>query len=238
MRIPGLTSWLLLAPLLAVAAGISRPQAQTGKPIDDLCADRAESRRQRHCEVREDSIAGQHAIDLDPGRNGSVRVRGWERPEVHLRARVEAYAETQSRARELASAVQVTTTAGRVRSDGPMTLDGEHWATSFYLDVPRNVRLAINTHNGGISLEELSGTAMMRAVNGGITLRRVGGDLKGQTRNGGIRVELAGARWEGTGLDVETRNGGVRLTLPADYSAELETGTVNGRVDIDFPVLI
>jgi len=68
--------------------------------------------------------------------------------------------------------------------------------------------------------------------------RRVGGDLKGRTQNGGLQIELGGSRWEGTGLDVETQNGGVRLNLPANYSAELETGTVHGRVEIDFPVVI
>jgi DUF4097 and DUF4098 domain-containing protein YvlB len=111
-------------------------------------------------------------------------------------------------------------------------------ATSFYLDVPANTRLAINTNNGGISLEEFCGSAILRATNGGIRLCDVCGDLKGYTQNGGLRIELAGERWEGQGLDMETRNGAVRLTLPASYSTELETGTVHGRVEIDFPATI
>lgn len=49
-------------------------------------------------------------------------------------------------------------------------------------------------------------------------------------------MELAGNAWEGEGLDVETRNGGVKLEIPENYSAELETGTVNGRIRVDFPV--
>ena len=51
-------------------------------------------------------------------------------------------------------------------------------------------------------------------------------------------MELVGDFWDGTGLDVETRNGGVKLEIPEGYSAELETGTVNGRVSIDFPVTV
>ena len=39
-------------------------------------------------------------------------------------------------------------------------------------------------------------------------------------------------------MNVETRNGGIKLTLPDPYSAELETGTTNGRVSIDFPVMV
>lgn len=34
------------------------------------------------------------------------------------------------------------------------------------------------------------------------------------------------------------RNGGVRLLIPDGYSAELVTGTVNGGIDIDFPITI
>ena len=49
---------------------------------------------------------------------------------------------------------------------------------------------------------------------------------------------LTGDTWEGAGLDLRTTNGGVRLRIPEDYSARLETGTVNGGIDIDFPVTV
>jgi DUF4097 and DUF4098 domain-containing protein YvlB len=221
----------------AAAAAVQTGPQPAGVP-EDLCANRYDTRHEHHCEVREQMIAGAAALDIDPGRNGGVHVHGSDRADVRLRTRVEATAETQLRARELVNRVRVTTTEGRLRSDGMMTMRDEHWATSFYLDLPRKTRLAINTHNGRISLEDFGGSAIIRAVNGGITLTRVGGDLKGQTQNGGLRIELAGTRWDGQGLDMETHNGSVRLTLPASYSAELETGTVHGRVEIDFPVLI
>ena len=51
-------------------------------------------------------------------------------------------------------------------------------------------------------------------------------------------IDLKGNHWDGAGLNVETQNGGIRLALPANYSAELETGTTNGRVVIDFPVTV
>jgi DUF4097 and DUF4098 domain-containing protein YvlB len=98
--------------------------------------------------------------------------------------------------------------------------------------------LTLNTRNGGISIDDFRGTAAFRAANGGVSLSNVGGDLRGATTNGGITVDLQGDHWDGAGLDVETHNGGVRLTLPATYSAELETGTTNGRISIDFPVTV
>ena len=75
-------------------------------------------------------------------------------------------------------------------------------------------------------------------MNGGVSLKRVGGNVKGGTTNGGLSVELAGERWDGEALDVSTTNGGVSVSIPENYSARLETGTVNGHLSIDFPVTV
>jgi DUF4097 and DUF4098 domain-containing protein YvlB len=74
-----------------------------------------------------------------------------------------------------------------------------------------------------------------------VSLRRldgVAGDVRARTVNGPLVVTLEGERWEGPGLDSETENGPVVLTLPARYSAHLETGTVNGPMSIDIPVTL
>ena len=39
-------------------------------------------------------------------------------------------------------------------------------------------------------------------------------------------------------MDVETTNGGVELVVPEGFNADLETGTVNGGIDIDFPITV
>ncbi len=212
--------------------------AQTADQSYEWCQEPASDRGVRHCEEREQTLAQETALDVDPGRNGGIQVRGRAQAGIRLQIRITGTAPTDSRARELVAGVRVAAVAGRIRSDGPMTLENEHWSTTFLLEVPHETRLALNTHNGGIAIEEFRGTASMRTENGGISLRDVGGDLKGLARNGSLRIELAGSRWEGAGLDLETRNGGVLLSLPGGYSADLETGTVNGRVDIDFPVMI
>jgi DUF4097 and DUF4098 domain-containing protein YvlB len=221
----------MLCAVIVAGIGLAATQL-TG----DLCADRNYSSRDVwHCEVRETTLTGVAALDVDPGRHGGVHIRGWSGQGTRLRTRVEGHAATDTRAREIAAGVRVTTVDGRLRSDGPTTWAGEHWSSTFFLDVPATTHLAVNTENGGISIEEFRGDVVMHARNGGIHLRSVGGRILGRAQNGGLRIELDGQRWEGSGLDVETRNGGVRITLPAAYSAELETGTVNGRVDIDVP---
>ena len=62
--------------------------------------------------------------------------------------------------------------------------------------------------------------------------------MRGSTTNGGLVIELAGDRWDGETLDVSTTNGGIVMTVPDNYSAHLETGTVNGGINVDFPVTV
>ena len=72
----------------------------------------------------------------------------------------------------------------------------------------------------------------------GVTLARLAGDVHGATTNGGLHIELVGDHWDGKGLDVETVNGGVKMSIPANYSGHLETGTTNGHTEADFPIAV
>jgi DUF4097 and DUF4098 domain-containing protein YvlB len=66
----------------------------------------------------------------------------------------------------------------------------------------------------------------------------VGGDVHARTQNGSLNVQLAGKSWDGEGLDAVTQNGSVRIAIPDAYAATLETGTVNGRINTDFPITV
>jgi DUF4097 and DUF4098 domain-containing protein YvlB len=49
---------------------------------------------------------------------------------------------------------------------------------------------------------------------------------------------LHGDHWKGRGLEATTTNGGVKVWIPEKYNADLETGTVNGGIDFDFPITV
>jgi putative adhesin len=204
------------------------------------CDDRYNSDRPSYCEVREETIAtgAVNPLDVDAGQNGGIRVRGWDRPDVHMRARVTASADTEADARQLVAGVRIVTGGGSIHAEGPASRGNGGWSVSFELDVPRSAILTLHTHNGGISLADFQGTANFHAVNGGVSLTNVGGDIRGETQNGGVTVDLSGDRWDGAGLDVETTNGGIQLAVPEHYSAALDTATTHGRVRIDFPVVV
>jgi len=231
------------AALAAAALGVA-VSAQGRRGSDrprSGCGDVGNSDRASYCEVREETVpgGGVNPLDVDAGRNGGIRVRGWDRADVHVRATVSAWADTDAEARQTVSGVRIVTSGGTIRPEGP-DANGRtgNWSVSFELDVPRTAIITLTAHNGGVSIEDFQGAAKFHAVNGGVTLRDVSGDIRGETVNGGVTVDLSGDHWNGAGLDVETQNGGIRMTLPEQYSASLETATTNGRITIDFPVTV
>ena len=109
---------------------------------------------------------------------------------------------------------------------------------SFAIYTPRDSNLDLEARNGGISISDVRSQIAFRTQNGGVHLKALGGDVRGRTQNGGLKVELEGDRWDGFALDVETQNGGVTIDVPQGYSAEFETGTVNGSIDFTFPITV
>jgi hypothetical protein len=230
LRTFGYSAFLLLT-------AVSTAVAQTRYLESEDCEGGSRD-RERHCEVREETMAGGNPLDVDATPNGGIRVRGWDRSDVVLRAHIVGYADRYEDARQIASQVRIETGGGQVRARGPQRLGDAYWTVSFELNVPQRSDLTLRTVNGGISVRDLHGTVKFKATNGGVRLENVGGEVRGDTSNGGLNIELTGDRWDGSGLDVATHNGGINLTLPADYSAELETGTTNGRLRVDFPITV
>ncbi len=192
--------------------------------------------RQRACEIREQTTAAVGRLTVDPGRNGGVMVRGGVRNDVLVRTRVEAWAGSADEARALTAQVRVDASAGQVRAFGPDSRDNSGWAVSYEIFVPQTMDLSLTAFNGGINVSDVRGRIEFETKNGGVRLTRVGGNVKGETLNGGVTVDLTGSTWQGEQLDVRTTNGGVNLNVPANYSAHVQTGTVNGGVDSDFPI--
>jgi DUF4097 and DUF4098 domain-containing protein YvlB len=185
--------------------------------------------RARHCEVKEQTLAATGGtINVDGMQNGGISVKGWERNETLVRYRIQTQAATQAEADNLASQIRVITAAGEIRAEGPEQNGKSHWNVGYEIFVPRQSSLSLHTHNGGISISDVQGQINFEAQNGGVALSRLGGNVKGETINGGLAVELNGGNWDGEGLNVKTTNGGLSVSVPDNYSAHLETGTVNG----------
>ena len=83
------------------ASGTASAQSRRTGSSDDSCRDGSRGRQSRHCEVRESTIQGVNPIDIDAGQNGGIKLRGWDRADVLVLARIEAYGDSDAEARAL-----------------------------------------------------------------------------------------------------------------------------------------
>lgn len=221
---------------LASSAAIAQRDSRNSFECRDSWGDG--DRLENHCEIREQTLTAGGTVTVDAGQNGGIFVKGSDRNDILVRSRIQSAATSRSKADELAKQIRIETGGPRIYASGPSQHRDFRWSVSFEVLVPRQSNLSLEAHNGGISIADVNGRIEFNCINGGVVLRRVGGRVRGGTTNGGLIVELAGSRWEGEELDVKTINGGVMMSVPENYSAHLETGTVNGNVSVDFPVTV
>ena len=191
-----------------------------------------------NCEIREQTLAPSGAIAIDGRQNGGISVKGWDQNQILVRARVQAGAPSAAEAEALGKQVRIETSGAKIHATGPENKRDYHWDVSYEVFVPRRSDVSLETHNGGIAIADVNGKIDFTALNGGVVLKRVGGAVRGSTTNGGLAIVLSGDRWDGESMDVSTTNGGVIMSVPENYSANLQTGTVNGSVSTDFPVTL
>lgn len=233
---------------LAIIA-LSRPvQAQRGTDYDDRhwldnCRDSWGDRdrdRGHDCEVRPVSVRlSGHSLDIDGRENGGIRVVGWNGDSVRVTARLQANAHDDASARDLLKDVKIVADGGRIRAEGPREWGrNESWSVSYIVYVPHHFDLQLDAHNGALGVDGVSGRIDMRTTNGSLSLIDAGGNVRAHTQNGSVTVQLAGTKWDGSGLNAETQNGSVRISIPDAYAAQIETETVNGHVSTDFPITV
>jgi hypothetical protein len=202
------------------------------------CEYRGNYDRAHFCELRNFMLRPGGKISVDGHENGGVAFFGWDRNEVKVVAMIQTNADDDSQAEALAKQIRINTDGGQISAEGPSSVSRKSWSVSYEIYVPRRSNLEAVTHNGGVSAADVEGELDLHATNGGIRVENVGGDVHGETTNGGVSASLTGTSWRGKGLDLQTTNGGINLTIPRGYNANLETGTTNGGMRVDFPITV
>lgn len=209
--------------------------AQTAPTFTATCQEQGNNRQKAFCETRDMAMpapSGQ-PLTVEAGANGSISVKGWDGPDVRIRAVVRAWADTEEGARARVAAIRVQAAGHEVHATIPD--EGQQAAVSYEVFVPRRLALALTTHNGSIRLADVQAAITFSAQNGSVSLTDLGGQVTGQTINGSLSINLSGRQWQGQGLDVETTNGSIHWQVPADYSAQLFTSTTNGGLRTTLP---
>jgi hypothetical protein len=236
LRLLALALPVLAAPLFA------SPSAAQDRDDRDWVAqcyrNHGSDRRAIFCEEREVSLPATSRLSVDGRQNGGVSVRAWDGNGIQVRERIQTWSGTRDDARELAARIRVHTAGGEIYADGPASHDRDGYSVSYEILVPRRTDLSVETVNGPIAVNGVSGRIQLSAQNGPLALRDLAGDVHARAQNGPLSVSLSGTRWSGEGLDAETTNGPVTLSVPEGYRATLTTGTVNGPMNLDIPVTV
>ena len=117
---------LAIAGLTAIAVQAQKTDKGSMQCRDDYGNDRLAS----HCEIKEQTVAVGGAISVDGKSNGGVSVKGWERHEILVRAKVETRAPTQAEAQQLAQKVRIDTVGLNIHAEGPDSRNDYQWYVS------------------------------------------------------------------------------------------------------------
>lgn len=230
----------LLSALALLAASLGASAQTTTEPRFELSCEQGGWKNYKglknFCETRDLTMPATNgqALTVDGGPNGGITVRGWDGPNVRIRAKVQAWGSSEATAATRAHRIAIATQGNTLRAADPDK--DRDWSVSYEIFVPRTTALALNTTNGGISIENVQAAIRFETTNGGVSLANLGGSVKGETTNGGLNISLGGSQWQGQGLDVSTTNGGIRWQLPRSYSARLVTSTNMGSIRTELPV--
>ena len=227
---------LLFSPLSATAR--DWPQAPANPPASSNCSANHSDNLVNYAESRDQRLANGSTNYIAPGANGSIRVHGWNNPDVLVRACIQTAASSDAEARALASQIAITKAPGTIEPTGPSTSDNQYWNVSYEVWVPKAANLDLKANNGSIAVENVQAQIRFHTSNGSVRLNEVAGDVEGSTTNGSVSIDLSGTGGVVNKLSAETTNGSVRLNLPENYSAQVEASTVNGKVHVDFPVSV
>jgi hypothetical protein len=175
------------------------------------------------------------------GRNGSIRVKTWDRPEIEIHARIEMNSglgfQEDSRRRFEETRVDIDSFGDsvRIKSNYPEwgTLPGSNPEIHYTINAPRTARWTIRDHNSTIEVYDLRAALSISTHNSRVMVSGLAGGLELDTHNGNAKVQFASLT---TSSRVEMHNGYVELVMPANSKFNLQTSSHRARVQSDFPV--
>jgi hypothetical protein len=223
----------LVAMGVALAAG-----ASAGCAID-LRADEYTTREEKRFVLEAGRAAEVELVTFD----GSVEVRGWDRPEVHVTV------EKTGVSKEIVDAMAVRSSqeGGKIRLEAVPASTGDWMAglvnrTSHHArliaTVPSSCHLLVRTRDGNLKVEGVNGRVDLETDDGGVRGVALGGDVRVRTGDGSIKLESLEGR-----LVADTSDGSIVLggqfhgltanTGDGSISIRLEPGS---RPDTDWDI--
>lgn len=96
--------------------------------------------------------------------------------------------------------------------------------------------LDAETNDGSVTIDDLDGGAVVTTDDGGISVTGKIASLRATTRDGSITVRAERGVVPASDWSISTSDGAVTLYLPADFGAEIDAATRDGRVRSELDV--
>jgi hypothetical protein len=192
--------------------------------------------------------------------NGYINITGTNVAECNLTATITARAYTEESSQKLAEEVEITLVPSgnklTAKIEKPELTWGKSICVSLDVTIPNKTGVDLTSHNGTITIKNLtgqlngtthngevitektSGTAELKTHNGEIVCKEISGDIKLQTHNGDAEAIYSKTSLPVCNISIVTHNGSVNLTAPPNLSAKVEVSTHNGSIDTDLPITV
>jgi cytoskeletal protein CcmA (bactofilin family) len=166
--------------------------------------------------------------------NGGVRIEGWDREQVEVKAVKTALHQSEDLNR-----VQI-----EVQSDGEQvgvntkypSGSGVQVTVEYEIHVPYRLRwAAVSTVNGDVHVQGVRGAGTLNSVNGNVEVVDSEGRFNGITTNGDVRMQLRSVP-QGGPVSLRTINGSVVLSIPQGTNLDVRVVNRNGDFRSDFPL--
>ncbi|MFC2088885.1 DUF4097 domain-containing protein [Calditrichota bacterium] len=181
--------------------------------------------------------------------NGRIEVSSWENNEVEIIAykKVEG---SKSSAAKLMERIEIEVDQNdneiNIETVVPKGLQGSggffswlfgdnhsSYSVTYEIKVPYQADLDMNTTNGRINVENLSGRLRLHTTNGKIVGENIKGMVRCHTTNGSINFKFDEIT-DDDEMIFRTTNGSIKLYFPEEYGGYANLKTTNGHIDSDF----
>ncbi|MFC1781930.1 DUF4097 domain-containing protein, partial [Planctomycetota bacterium] len=186
--------------------------------------------------------------------NGLIEVRGSNVADCNVIATIVGRAATIEDAKEVVEETElgfeksVEGLAFQIKT--PQNLIGRSVSVSLDIVVPDNIDLELETHNGEINIENISGNTLAKTHNGKVNVKNISGVTRLETYNGRIESEEISGDFDfkshngqiesqeiSGNIKFQTYNGSVKALFSGNARADcdIEMTTHNGSIELTTP---
>lgn len=190
-------------------------------------------------------------------KDGNVNISTWDKNQINVHVITEGYKigphDVRIEDRQSGDSVEVDL---MIPNEYCFMCIHMHRSIRVEVRVPRPADLDLHTGDGNITGGRTQGMLRIRTGDGNVELSELDGNLRAETGDGNVRVqgrfdgldvhtgdgnvvtEVASGSKMSSSWSVRTGDGNVELSLPDDFSADLNLRTGDGRITLDMPVQV